>query len=225
MPDRSGKRKTREQIARRRAPQLGHYLVVTDAKATEKNYLQGLKQALPVELREKLVLQVSTVKTIELVDEAIKKASLLPQYAELWMVFDRDQVPSFNEIIATAGLEGIQVGWSNPCIELWFSAYFGELLTSMDSVTCCNKFSALFKQKTGQEYKKSDSNIYLKLRRSGDEARAIRRARRKLAQYQRDGITVPSDMHACTTLHELVDKIRTKVEISQENKPTSRQQA
>lgn len=35
-----------------------------------------------------------------------------------WIVFDRDQVQGFDEIIAKAEREGIQVGWSNPCFEI-----------------------------------------------------------------------------------------------------------
>ena len=42
---------------------------------------------------------------------------------------------------------------------------------------------------------------------------------------RRNRITATADMHACTTLHELVDKIHIKVEIAQENKPPARQQA
>lgn len=30
MPDRSGKRKTREQFSKRRIPELGYYFIVTD---------------------------------------------------------------------------------------------------------------------------------------------------------------------------------------------------
>lgn len=39
MPDRSGKRKTREQFSKRRIPELGYYFIVTDTKETEQNYM------------------------------------------------------------------------------------------------------------------------------------------------------------------------------------------
>lgn len=32
MPDRNGKRKTREQLSKRRVPELGYYFIVTDTK-------------------------------------------------------------------------------------------------------------------------------------------------------------------------------------------------
>ena len=44
-----------------------------------------------------------------------------------WIVFNRDQVQGFDEIIAEAVSKGIQVGWSNPCFEIWMYAYFGSM--------------------------------------------------------------------------------------------------
>ena len=43
MPDRSGQRKTREQLSKRRVPELGYYFIVTDTKETEQNYMIGLR--------------------------------------------------------------------------------------------------------------------------------------------------------------------------------------
>ena len=37
--ERTGKRKTREQISRQRTPELGSYFIVTDTKETEQNYI------------------------------------------------------------------------------------------------------------------------------------------------------------------------------------------
>ncbi|MGN0294447.1 MAG: RloB family protein [Lachnospiraceae bacterium] len=40
------------------------------------------------------------------------------QYRIPWIVFDRDMVQGFDEIIAEAKSKGIQTGWSNPCFEI-----------------------------------------------------------------------------------------------------------
>ena len=40
MPDRSGKRKTREQFSKRRIPELGYYFIVTDKKRCAKRHLR-----------------------------------------------------------------------------------------------------------------------------------------------------------------------------------------
>ena len=116
MPDRSGKRKTREQFSKRRIPELGYYFIVTDTKETEQNYMLGLRDSIPKDLQGKIVIKVCEAKTVELVSEAINMASLQPQYGEPWIVFDRDQVKDFDRIISNELKNGINVGWSNPCI-------------------------------------------------------------------------------------------------------------
>ena len=103
------------------------------------------------------------------------------------------------------------MGWSNPCIEIWFDAYFGRMHSYQDSITCCREFANTFERKTGQEYKKSNQQIYTMLNRYGDEAGAVKIAESRLAQYLRDGMDKPSEMCPCTTVHKLVEEIRGKV--------------
>ena len=154
---------------------------------------------------------MSSAKTDELVAACRELASLEPQYGQPWIVFDRDRVVRFDEIIRQAEAEDIRVGWSNPCIEIWFDAYFGKMHSYQDSVICCREFGATFERKTGQEYKKSNRRIYEMLTRYGDEPEAIRIAENRLKQYERDGIDVPSEMCPCTTVYQLIDKIRKKI--------------
>ena len=54
--------------------------------------------------------------TENLVNETLSQAALHPQYVEPWIIFDRDQVKNFDDIIQNAKVAGINVGWSNPCI-------------------------------------------------------------------------------------------------------------
>lgn len=136
-----------------------------------------------------------------------------PQYGEPWIVFDRDRVTHFDQIIRDALQAGIHVGWSNPCIEIWFDAYFGKMRPCPDSVVCCRTFAAGFEQRTGQEYSKSSSQIYALLNRYGDEAKAIQTAEARLKQYLRDGINKPSEMSPCTTVHRLVAEIKEKAAV------------
>ena len=102
MTERTGRRKTREELLRRRVPELGYYLVVTDTKDTEKNYMNGLRDSIPEKLKGKLVVKVSETKTDRLVSEAIEAASLQPQYRAPWIIFDRDRVNNFDQIIKEA---------------------------------------------------------------------------------------------------------------------------
>jgi len=52
------------------------------------------------------------------------------------------------------------VGWSNPCIEIWFFAYFGDMPSIKESFVCCDKFKIKYEKVTGQKYDKADENIY-----------------------------------------------------------------
>ena len=60
--DRTGNRKTREQRKQFKVPELGYYLIVTDTEATEHCFFTGLHQALPEDVRNKLVIKVVETK-------------------------------------------------------------------------------------------------------------------------------------------------------------------
>ncbi len=209
MPiERNGNRKRRNQFPKR-TPDLGYYFIVTDTEETEKNYLYGLRDSLPKEFQDRIVIKVSTAKTEELI-AACEQAGIDPQYRQCWIVFDRDRVVAFDKIIEEAVSRDIKVGWSNPCIEIWFDAYFGKMPAVQESVACCRTFADLFEKATGHEYKKANRQIYAVLNQFGDEAAAIQTAENRLRSYLRNGETRPSQMCPGTTLHHLVDEIRRK---------------
>jgi len=209
--ERNGKRKTRDQLAKRRVPELGYYFIVTDTEETEQNYMYGLRDSIPRELQGKLVIKVIKTKSNNLVDEARNLASVNPQYGEIWIIFDRDEVKNFDEIIRQAKDKGISVGWTNPCIEEWFNAYFGVMPTYQDSVACCNGFAQTFKRVTGQKYTKSDKDIYNKLNYYGDEEQAIKLAEQKYNEHMVNERKKPTEMCPGTTLHCLVREIKSKI--------------
>ena len=142
--DRTGNRKTREQRKQFKVPELGYYLIVTDTEATERCFFAGLHQALPEEVRNKLVIKVVETKTRAMIDKCMELTAYEAQYRIPWIVFDRDQVQGFDEIIDEAERKGIRVGWSNPCFEIWMYAYFGSMPTIQDSWTCCSEFGRVY---------------------------------------------------------------------------------
>ena len=133
--DRTGNRKTREQRKQFKVPELGYYLIVTDTEATERCFFTGLHQALPEEVKNKLVIKVVETKTRAMIDKCLELTAYDAQYRIPWIVFDRDQVQGFDAIIKEAEDKGIQVGWSNPCFEIWMYAYFGSMPVIQDSWT------------------------------------------------------------------------------------------
>ena len=210
--DRTGNRTSREQRAVRRIPEMGYYLVVTDTEATERCYFTGLHKSLPSEIKHKLVIKVVETKTQNMIQKCLELTAYEAQYRIPWIVFDRDEVVDFDKIIRDAKKEGIHVGWSNPCFEIWMYAYFGSMPAIHESWTCCSRFSELYEKKTGQEYSKADDDMYRRLIENGDEEKALAIAKRKYEQCIKNGYTIPSHMCPCTTVHELVGKIKEKAE-------------
>lgn len=106
------------------------------------------------------------------------------------------------------------MAWSNPCLEVWFFAYYGNIPSVIDSVQCCSRFAELFQKKTGFEYSKSDRQLYARLTSTGDEEKAIRVAKQRLRSHMDGNSKKPSDMVPCTMVQELVEEIRKKTETS-----------
>lgn len=65
--DRKGKRMDRSRTLSTRIPILGYYLIVTDTQETEKNYFEGLRNTIPENLKNRLVIKVEKARTVDLV--------------------------------------------------------------------------------------------------------------------------------------------------------------
>lgn len=208
---RAGKRKDRNARYATRTPILGYYLIVTDTEETEKNYFEGFKNSIPATIRDRIVIRVEKAKTTyNLVERTLELCSSQAQQRIPWIVFDRDEVKDFDGIIREAQRNDINVGWSNPCFEIWMFAYFGEMPNIYDSVTCCNHFADRFEKVTGQKYQKNDADIYRKLTQYGDFEKAFQIAQRHLAQAEIDYKKPSESCPACTVHHlvrEIVDKV------------------
>ena len=186
-------------------------MIVTDTEETEKNYFEGLRDSIPAELKDRLVIKVEKARTVELVRKALEMTGQESQYRIPWIVFDRDQVKDFDEIIQTAEKSGVGAGWSNPCFEIWMYAYFGEMPVIMESYTCCDRFAEKFEKVTGQKYSKNDRDIYRKLVQCGDEKKAIQMAERCYKRCVEDGKRKPSEMWPACRVHRLVEEISKKI--------------
>lgn len=208
---RAGKRRDRNKRVGARIPELGYYLIVTDTEETEKNYFEGLRDSIPAELKDRLVIKVEKARTVELVRKALEMTGQESQYRIPWIVFDRDQVKDFDEIIQTAEKNGVGAGWSNPCFEIWMYAYFGEMPAIRESYTCCDRFAEKFEKVTGQKYLKKDRGIYRKLVQYGDSENAVILAEQKWKKCIEDGKQLPSEMCPACKVYKLVDEIGKKI--------------
>lgn len=129
---------------------MGYYLIVTDTEATERCFFTGLHQALPEDVKNKLVIKVVETKTRTMIHKCLELTAYDAQYRIPWIVFDRDRVQGFDEIIKEAEDNGIQVGWSNPFFEIWMYAYFGSMPAIRDSWTCCSEFGRVYETRLGR---------------------------------------------------------------------------
>lgn len=209
--NRNGKRKLRSELTNRRKPELGYYLIVTDTEGTERVYFNGLRDSIKGLVGDKLIIKVVETKNRTMIKEAKEFLSELPQYAEPWIVFDKDKNTKFDKIIEEAENEGVKVAWSNPCIKVWFNAYFGKMPNCQDSVSCCNTFSNEYKKNVGQEYHKADDKLYAKLYENGNETKAIYIADKKIKEHFKTGSLLPSEMIPATTMYKLVEEIKEKI--------------
>lgn len=211
---RAGMRKDRTSRIGKRIPELGYYLIVTDTEETEKNYFEGLRNSIPPELKNRLIIKVEKARTMELVTKALELVAKESQYRIPWIVFDRDQIKGFDELIKKAETYGVHVGWSNPCFEIWMYAYFGEMPVIRESYMCCDRFSEKFEKVTGQKYLKNDRRIYNKLEQYGDFEKAVAVAERNLKNCIDDGKKLPSEMYSVCTVQRLVEEIYHKTHVA-----------
>ena len=196
-----------------RKPDLGYYYIVTDAIETEPNFLNGIKESLLDKVKERLVIKIKTSKTYDMVDVILNDISKKPIVYEPWIVFDKDQVKEFDQIINKAKRCGINVGWSNPCIEILFLAYFGKSPNTENQQECIKEFENIYKNKVGKKYEKNNKSIYKELIQNGDEKVAISICQKKFENYIKDGIELPSKMVGVSLIYKLLEEIGDKVEL------------
>lgn len=206
--------KKRDQRKKRRL-RLGGYLIITDAKETEANYFKGFVASIPDQYSCDLQVKIFADKKLKsIIDFAEKERNKDPRFRNIWLVFDKDEVSDFDDLINDAQKLGMGVGWSNPCFEVWLSAHFNKSINTSSSVDCCSRFSSTFSKLTnGREYSKSDNELFKIVNHYGDEKQAITMATKKHENAMQDYCS-PSDMVGCTTVYQVVKEIREKTNSS-----------
>ena len=190
----------------------GAYLIVTDAEKTEKNYFEGIKNIIPDSLKNDLQIKIYSNKPLaKIIDFAAEQRNKDERFRDIWLVFDRDEVKNFDRLIEKAKESKMNVGWSNPCFEIWLMSYFQNPKNINDSQKCCETFEKIFKENTDKNYEKSEEKIYNILCKKGDENKAIQRAREKYHQVRKE-YSQPSKMIGCTTVYKLVEELKKKID-------------
>ena len=210
----SGKRDRRNERNYERHMKASKFLIVTDGKDTEINYFKGLVKYLKEEKHIKIGLKPSVVRAPKLVDTCIRIQNKSEETFTPWIVFDRDQVKDFDDIIKRAEDNKINVAWSNPCFEIWMFAYFGNIPNLQTSTECCKEFDKIYSTLTQRPYDKNIPDIYSFLLKNGKEDDAIQFAcaKRKSvtdqARLDKKREPLPSELCPCTMVDKLVDMMK-----------------
>lgn len=145
----------------RREPRR-RFLLFCEGENTERVYFEAIKRLcqsalinieifaegnVPYTLAEKAV---KCAKKEGLVPGSRRKKNSFEKNDEIWVVFDRDEHPRFEEAIALCENHGIKIGRSNPCFEVWLILH----IECYDQYRPRNQVQALL-SKLRPEYNKS----------------------------------------------------------------------
>ena len=190
-----------DRVAERR-----YFLIVTEGEKTEPNYFKGLIDELPDHLVEVEILGRGA-DTISVVQAAIKRREqaeqqrLKPPFDEVWAVFDKDDFPAkkFNEAVQLAENKQVKVAYSNEAFELWYVLHFEFLNSAVNRA----KYIETLKRVLGS-YKKNQTGIYRLLKEKGNEAQAIKWAKKL---YKELNVGNPAVENPTTLVYDLVERL------------------
>lgn len=177
-----------------------------EGQKTEPNYFKSLGSKLP---RHLVVVEIygQGFNTVSLVESAIDLKSkrvqdkLLPDYDEVYVVFDKDDFSNelFNNAVKFATANDLIPTYSNEAFELWYVLHFQYL----DAEIGRKEYQKMLERELGK-YEKNSPNMYEILQDQGDENLAIKRAAKLLKEK---GQGNPAKEKPTTKVHELVNKL------------------
>lgn len=196
----------RKGVTKNERPLIG---IFCEGKETEPNYFNPLCKEVGLTavrgVPNKIYTEGTGRNTVSLVRYAEK---FKDEYDEVWVVFDQDGRPQFDEAIALAKKEGINVAYSNECFELWFILHKEYYTAGNGRDNYFEKMSKIL----GKSYEKAQDGMYDLFK--DDTATAISNAKKLLAEHAKANITTPSKMKPSTTVHLLVERLQ---EVGREN--------
>lgn len=214
-------KKRREDRKKRRhefkTPKANSFLIVTEGERTEPFYFKGIQKLIKekiggaVDVVESPVIDIqgegcSTGKLIETTDRIVKDAKVL--YQNIWVVFDKDDFPDFNQAIEVGKSRGYKVAWSNQSFEYWLFLHFQYSDSALHRDEWCSKLDEIFAQYDlgNGKYEKNYTDIYDMVNQFDGVNTAIKHAKRRMNEYDESGIK-PSDYDPGTTVYQLVEEL------------------
>lgn len=116
----------------------------------------------------------------------------------VWCVFDRDQHPDVDALIARAEVTGVRVSFSHPCFELWVLLHYAGCAAPMAG-RCASAEARLRRHHPARGKRVRLDDL------TGRYDDACQRAQRIAAAHARDGNSIPSSRDPSTNVWELVE--------------------
>jgi hypothetical protein len=189
-------------------PERKYFLIVSEGERTEPNYFNHFKTFLPKHLIETISVHGEGDNTVNIVRKTIalrderKKNVLLPDYNEVWAVYDKDDFPAnrFNTAVRLATQNDIESGHSNQSFELWYVLHFQFLQNALHRGDYITTLSRILNFK----YEKNDLNVIKFLFQNGNVRQAIEWA--KELEANNLGVT-PANSCPYTRVYLLVERL------------------
>lgn len=154
------------------------FLIVCEGEKTEPNYFNEFKRKIQLKHRDSVFLEIlgEGKNTVSLVKDAIRlKNRAIPDYSQVWCVFDKDSFldGQFNDACQMAENNGIDIAYSIESFELWYILHFEFQQAKLHRDQYIDKLEIYL-----GEYEKNDPQIHGKLiQAGGNEKQAITFAR------------------------------------------------
>ena len=170
---------------------------------TEKKYFDQFKTKFKDDLKS---VSVETIKhkrdnPYAMVEAAAGKEG----YDEIWVVFDKDDFPDFDQAIRLAERANINCAFSNEAFEYWCLLHFMNRTGSLSRA----ELKKLLTRSLGNEYEKANvASINTMLESLEILEEAERRAQVGHEKHIRDSGYSPSKWCSCTTVYQLTKRLR-----------------
>ena len=202
---------TANQVGAREADLLKeriYFLIVTEGEKTEPIYFESFKRKLPKGLLDTVKLIGEGANTVTVVAKAVSERDkrnadpVLPDFDEVWAVFDRDDfgAEKINQALQLAEAEGVSVGFSNEAFELWYILHFRFL----DAALHRHQYIPILSGICGFKYEKNSEAFVAYLEANGDVQQAIGWASTLCEQFDHD---YRYENAPLTTVYQLVEKL------------------
>lgn len=188
------------------------FLIVSEGTKTEPLYFEGLAQHIREKYGNRIDVEKplieskgegkSTVRLVEAATKIASRASII--YNQIWVVFDKDEFPDFDEAVDLANEREFNSAWSNQSFEYWLYLHFHYSDVAQDRSGWSDKLTEIFKKQgiSKGEYDKAEPDIFKIVTTYGNLKKAINHASRIEKNYKADA--KPSLCDPCTKVHKLI---------------------